>query len=154
MASQPQQSYWSIPTNDLHVALRSSANGLSAEMAQQQLNEVGYNQLVAKDKLSPFQIFLGQFKSPIVLILLFATVVSIFVQEWIDAIIIFAIVLGSALLSFYQEYNASNAVEKLKDQVSLKTIALRDGQKTEIPAEEIVPGDVVLLSQVKRRMCC
>ncbi|UCF29292.1 MAG: magnesium-translocating P-type ATPase [Chloroflexota bacterium] len=146
MDNQPQHSYWSIPNDDLHVALGSSANGLSAEMAQQRLDEVGHNLLVAKDKVSPFQIFLRQFKNPIVLILLFATVVSIFVQEWIDAIIIFAIVLGSALLSFYQEYNASNAVEKLKAQVSLKTIALRDGQKTEIPAEEIVPGDVVLLS--------
>ena len=69
-----------------------------------------------------------------------------FVQEWVDAVIILAIVLGSALLSFYQEYNASNAVEKLKAQVSLKTLVLRDGQKVEIPVEEIVPGDVVLLS--------
>ena len=86
MANQPQQSYWSFPANDLHVALGSSANGLSSEKAQQQLNDVGYNRLVTKTKISPFRIFLGQFKSPIVLILLFATLVSIFVQEWVDAI--------------------------------------------------------------------
>jgi Mg2+-importing ATPase len=146
MAGQPSRSYWSISVDDLRVALGSSADGLSTEMAHQRLNQVGHNLLVAKVKTTPIQIFLGQFKSPIVLILLFATAVSIFVQEWVDAVIILAIVLGSALLSFYQEYNASGAVEKLKAQVSLKTLVLRDGKKIEIPAEEIVPGDLVLLS--------
>ena len=100
MASQPHQSYWSIPVDDLYVVLSSSGSGLSGETAQKRLDEVGHNLLVTKDKISPVKIFLGQFKSPIVLILLFATVVSIFVQEWIDAIIIFAIVLGSALLRY------------------------------------------------------
>ena len=71
---------------------------------------------------------------------------SIFVQDWIDALIILAIVLGSACLIFHWEYNTSNAVEKLILKVSMKTLALRDGQKSEIPTEEIVPGDVVFLS--------
>ncbi|MFN2159479.1 MAG: magnesium-translocating P-type ATPase [Anaerolineales bacterium] len=138
--------YWTLSPEQALEREESSHQGLSEDNAVQRLTQIGPNLLVTKKKTTPLNIFLNQFKSPIVLILLFATVVSIFVQEWVDAIIILAIVLGSALLSFYQEYNASNAVEQLKAQVSLKTIALRDGQKTEIPAEEIVPGDVVLLS--------
>ena len=90
--------------------------------------------------------FLNQFKSPIVLILIFATIISAFLQDWADAIIILLIVMGSALLSFYQEYNANNAAEKLKEQVSFKTDVLRDGKTASIPTDEIVPGDVVLLS--------
>jgi Mg2+-importing ATPase len=91
-------------------------------------------------------LFLNQFKSPIVLILIFATILSAFLKDWVDAIIILLIVLGSALLSFYQEYNANNAAQKLRAQVSLKSEVLRDGKPVSIPSEEIIPGDVVLLS--------
>jgi Mg2+-importing ATPase len=131
---------------ELLAALRSSSQGLSQDSALQRLDEIGYNLLQEKESTAPLKIFLGQFKNPIVLILIFATAVSMFVQEWVDAAIILAIVLGSALLSFYQEYSAGNAVAKLKAQVSLKALVLRDGEKAEIPSEEVVPGDVVLLS--------
>jgi Mg2+-importing ATPase len=147
MDDQPMlDQYWKISDKELLNSLGSSHSGLDQETASRRLVSVGYNLLRGKEKSAPLKIFLSQFKSPIVLILLFATLVSLFVQEWIDAIIILAIVLGSASLSFYQEYNASNAVAKLKAQVSLKSVVLRNGQKQEILAEEIVPGDVVLLS--------
>ncbi len=139
-------SYWSSPEKELLDSYASSRDGLPENVARQQLAQYGPNLLVVKERATPLNIFLAQFKSPIILILLFATAVSLSVQEWVDASIILVIVLGSALMSFYQEYNASSAVEKLKAQVSLKTLVLRDGQKQEIPAEEIVPGDVVLLS--------
>jgi len=146
MANQPSESYWSIENEELFKNLESSPDGLSSESARQRLMDVGHNLLVDKKKTSPISIFIGQFKSPIVLILLFATIISIFVQDWVDATIILVIVLGSAILSFSQEFNASNAVEKLKAQVSLKATVIRDGKKSEIPAEEIVPGDVIALS--------
>lgn len=146
MAFPVPLSYWSVKYDDLLVTLNSSEDGLQAEMARMRLNEAGHNLLAAKEKVSSFQILLRQFKSPIILILLFATVGSIFVQEWIDAIIILAIVFGSVLLSVYQEFNAGNAVAKLKTRISLKSQVLRDGKQVEIPAEDIVPGDVVLLS--------
>ena len=145
--SQPSlTSYWAQDTEEIMTSLGSTRQGLDKAAALQRLKETGYNTLQEKAKTTPLKIFLSQFKSPIVLILLFATVVSMFVQEWVDAVIILAIVVGSALLSFYQEYNASNAVEKLKAQVSIKSLVLRGGQKNEIPSEEIVPGDIVLLS--------
>jgi Mg2+-importing ATPase len=138
--------YWALSSDKVISFLNSSLQGLNDNQASQRLAQYGPNSLTAKEKTSPWQIFFSQFRSPIVLILLFATIVSMFVQEWIDAIIILAIVLGSALLSFYQEYNANNAVEKLKAQVTLKTLVQRDGEKIEIPAEQVVPGDVVLLT--------
>jgi Mg2+-importing ATPase len=138
--------YWSQPLDDLLEAIPSSPNGLSAADARIRLEQVGPNLLETKEKATALGLLLNQFKSPIILILLFATGVSAAVQDWVDALIILAIVLGSALLSFFQEYNANTAAAKLRAQVTIKATVLRDGQAQAIPAEEVVPGDVVLLS--------
>jgi P-type Mg2+ transporter len=92
---------------------------------------------------------LNQFKSPIILILIFAAVLSIFLQDRLDAIIILTIVFISGLLGFWQEQGASNAVEKLLALVQVKATVLREGQSQEISNEEVVPGDIVLLSAGK-----
>jgi Mg2+-importing ATPase len=139
-------SYWSQRLDRLLASLGSTSDGLTSSDAQQRLTQHGHNVLQTKEKATALRLFLGQFKSPIVLILLFATSVSAVTQEWVDAVIILAIVLGSALLSFFQEYSANTAADKLRAQVTVTTTALRDGQPQSIPAEDIVPGDVVLLS--------
>jgi Mg2+-importing ATPase len=138
--------FWSKEIKETAEGINSSINGLSEKDAQEVLWRVGPNRIQSKEKVTPLGLFLNQFKSPIVLILIFATVISAFLRDWADAIIILLIVMGSALLSFYQEYNANNAAEKLKEQVSFKTDVLRDGRTASIPTDEIVPGDVVLLS--------
>lgn len=94
-------------------------------------------------------LLLNQFKSPIILILIFAAVLSIFLKDAADAIIILTIVFISGLLGFWQERGASNAVEKLLALVQVKATVLRDGQSQEIPNEEVVRGDIVLLSAGK-----
>ena len=91
-------------------------------------------------------LLLGQFKSPIVLLLLFATALSFFLHDPVNALIILAIVLASGLLGFWQEHSASSAVEKLLAIVQIKATALRDGKPQDVPVEEIVPGDIVLLN--------
>ncbi len=138
--------YWGQRLDSLLTTLRSTPNGLSTEEARQRLEELGPNVVEAREKATAVGLFLKQFKSPIVLILVFATGVSAVVLDWVDAIIILAIVLGSAGLSFVQEYNASNAAEKLRARVTIRSSVLRDGQSQTVPAEEVVPGDVVLLS--------
>lgn len=138
--------YWSQPVDSVLAALRTTAGGLSASDASSRLSQYGFNALEARERATTLRLFLNQFKSPIVLILLFATGVSAIVRDWVDALIILAIVLGSALLSFAQEYRASNATERLRSQIRVMTVALRDGQPQSIPAEEVVPGDVILLS--------
>ncbi len=138
--------YWSQTSEQLLTTLHSSAAGLTATEAQQRRQQVGPNVLETREEITPLRLFLKQFRDPIVLILLFATIVSAMTQEWLDASIILAIVVGSALLSFSQEYSAGNAAAKLRAQVTLKTTVVRDGQPQTIPAEDIVPGDVVQLS--------
>jgi Mg2+-importing ATPase len=140
------QYYWSQPRPSLLAALRSTADGLTSIEARHRLETVGPNLLEAKRKTTTLRLFLGQFKSPVVLILIFATGVSAVTQDWVDALIILTIVLGSAVLGFSQEYGANEAAEKLRAQVTAKAAVLRDGLVRQIPAEEVVPGDVVQLS--------
>jgi Mg2+-importing ATPase len=143
MTSDP---FWATPVDDVLGKVNSSAGGLSQVHAQEILGLVGPNSIQSKERVTPLGLFLNQFKSPIVLILIFATIISAFLKDWVDAVIILLIVLGSALLSFFQEYNANNSAEALRAQVSLKTEVLRDGKPASISTEDIVPGDVVLLS--------
>jgi len=138
--------YWSHPTEDLFTQLQSSPQGLTGASAQKHLQKYGRNELRVQKKTTPLWLFLNQFKSPLVLILIIAALISMVTREWIDAVIIIIIVVASALLGFIQENNASNAVEKLREQVRLKATVLRDGEPQSIPTEEVVPGDLVLLS--------
>jgi Mg2+-importing ATPase len=138
--------YWSRPQDDLVVALGTTPRGLGTVEARQRLERFGPNSLEAREKLTALRVFINQFRSPIILILLFATAVSAALRDWIDALIILAIVLGSGMLSFFQEYQANNAVEKLRARVTIKSTVLRDGRPQSIPAEEVVPGDMILLS--------
>jgi Mg2+-importing ATPase len=88
----------------------------------------------------------NQFKSPLVLILVVAAVISGVAREWPDAMIVLAVVLGSTALGFVQEYRASDAIEKLRSKLTITSTAMRDGKARAVRLEDIVPGDVVLLS--------
>jgi P-type Mg2+ transporter len=142
----PDQPLWNLPLEDLYSATRSAYEGLTATEAESRLAQAGKNVLKAQAETSALGLFLGQFRSPIILILLFATVLSAVLKDWVDAVIILLIVFGSAILSFFQEYGANNAAAKLREQVSLRASVLRDGQAQSILAEDVVPGDVLLLS--------
>jgi Mg2+-importing ATPase len=126
--------------------LASAPNGLTSTEARVRLARFGANRLKTKTRATAFILLLGQFKSPIVLILIGAATLSIFLQDATDAGIILGIVLVSGGLGFWQEYGAANAVDKLRAVVETKARALRDGAEVLVPLEEIVPGDVVLLS--------
>ncbi len=138
--------YWSLAPGQLLSVLRSAGNGLQPADAEGRLKQYGANALQAQRRASALGLFLNQFKSPLVLILIFAATVSAFVREWTDAVIVLAVVLGSTMLGFVQEYRAGNAVERLKRQVTIKSSVLRGGQPQTLPSEQVVPGDVVLLS--------
>ena len=140
-----QSTFWSLPTDQVLQQTHSTIAGLSRQDAKQRLSEYGANSFKQKHESSALMLLLNQFKSPIILILIFAAVLSIFLQDAADAIIILAIVLISGLLGFWQERGASNAVEKLLALVQVKATVLRDGQSQEIPNEDVVPGDIVLL---------
>jgi Mg2+-importing ATPase len=138
--------YWSQPAEQLLAVLKSRASGLTAAAARQQLLLVGPNILRAGEQQGALRLLLRQFASPLVLILLFAAGVSAVVQEWADAAVIAVIVVGSAAISFVQEYRASRATAALQARLAHTVTALRDGQPVTIPADALVPGDVVLLA--------
>ena len=138
--------FWSQPAEQLLGRLDSSADGLTEAEAQNRLETTGPNVLRVRQRAGAFTLFLNQFKSPIVLILLFAAVMSLLLKDWVDAAVVLLIIVGSAILSFVQEYNASTAIQKLQDQVSVKADVIRDGKAASIGVEQIVPGDVALLS--------
>ncbi len=140
------QAYWSVDGDALYHALGSGRDGLSPDEARARLRSAGRNEISARRAAGRLEIFFRQFKSPIVLILLFAVAISFGLRHWSDAGIILAIIFGSALLSFRQEYRAGEEVQKLQARISLRATVVRGGTTVTIPAAEIVPGDIVLLS--------
>jgi len=138
--------YWQEPIANVLTALQSVPTGLSSTEATRRLQRLGANRLQARPQITAWRSLLEQFKSPLVLILIFAAITSAFLAEWIDAVVVLLVVLSSTGLSFWQEHRASSAVAKLQARVKSKAIVLRNGQPQTIVTEEIVTGDVVLLS--------
>ena len=141
-----QPAFWSIAANDTLEQLQTTAQGLATDEARARLTRYGANLLKPKKKSDALTLLLSQFKSPIILILFIATGLSFFLSDPVDAYIILIIVLVSGLLGYWQEHSAANAVEKLLAIVQIKASVLRDGGAKEIPVEEIVPGDIVILN--------
>ena len=137
--------YWSEPLPDLLVALESGPDGLTAESAADRLRRSGGRAIEDQGQRSAAALLARQFASPLVLILVFAAVISLFLQEWVDAGIVLAIVLGSTLLAFFQEYRASRAVADLRRRIALTAKVRRQGSVAAVPFAELVPGDIVLL---------
>ena len=143
---QDLSAFWSMPMEDLLPYLRVTPQGLTAEEARQRLISAVPRLSAAGRGRHALSLLLAQFQSPIILILLVAAALSLFLRETTDALIILAIVLVSGLLGFGQEWGAADAVEKLLALVQIKATVLRNGQSVEVPVEQVVPGDVVLLS--------
>jgi len=125
--------------------LESRLEGLSDAEAKKRLEQHGPNQLVQQTRRSTWSVFLEQFKDILILLLLGATVVSLGLGEYLDAIAMFSIVLLSALLGFIQEFRAEQAVAALQQLSAPHAQVLRDGRREEIEATELVPGDILLL---------
>ncbi len=138
--------FWNVPPDDLLKQLETQRQGLSSEEARQRLISCGANLLKPPPRSDAPALLLSQFKSPIILTLVFAAVLSFFLRDPVNAVIILVIVLISGLLGFWQERSATDAVKKLLATVRIKTEVLRDAAQHEIPLEEVVPGDVVILN--------
>jgi P-type Ca2+ transporter type 2C len=119
--------------------------GLSGEEAARRLATHGPNELEAADVIAPWQILLAQFKNVLILILLVAVGLSAVLGHATEAVVISVIVVFAALLGFVQEYRAERAIEALRQMAGPNATVVRDGKEADVPAREIVPGDVVLL---------
>lgn len=143
---QRKQPWHSLRAHDVVSRLGSKTEGLDEEEAKLRLSRFGHNELEPEKKPSSAGIFLRQFKSVLVIILLAATLISLALGETVDAAVILAIVFAISVLGFVQEYRAEKALEALKRMAALTATVVRGGVESEIPARELIPGDVVVLS--------
>lgn len=120
--------------------------GLSSKEATSRLNTNGYNRLPETKKFSPVALFFRQFKNPLIYILFFALIISFATKHYTDGWIIFAVVMISTVVGFLQEYKANNALSKLKQLITYKAKVIRNGKEMIVAQEELVPGDIILLS--------
>lgn len=138
--------YWSVDVPALLHSLGSGEAGLRSSDAEARLARCGPNALAEAAGASPTRLFFRQFGSPLVLILVFGAAVSLALRDWIDATIILAIVVASAVLGFVQEHRAETALVALRRRLAITVRARRDGELRVVPAATIVPGDVVELA--------
>lgn len=130
---------------DIVHKLGASIDGLTWEDAKIRLEKYGLNELKEKAKKTPFSMFLSQFKDLMIIILIVSATIAGFLGKPVDSLAILAIVILNALVGFVQEYKAEKAMEALKMMSTPNAYVLRDGQKTSIPSNQIVPGDIVFL---------
>jgi len=135
-----------FPIADVLARLGSSSSGLTLEQVEKHLEVYGHNEVAKKKKRAATVRFLLNFKNPLVIILLFAGVISGLTEELLNSTIIFVIVLMSVVLTFLQETRAERAADELKERVATTATVIREGVKKEIKLSEIVPGDIICLS--------
>jgi Mg2+-importing ATPase len=143
----PEQipNFWSIEAETLLSCLQSRLDGLGAEDAARRLRTWGPNLVRDQQGLSRVEVFGRQWRSPLLLMLVFAAVASAVTGQWMDAAIVLTIVVATVMIGYTREYGAQTAAAALRSRLSVRTNALRDGQPTPVPIRDIVPGDVVVL---------
>lgn len=139
------ESFWAIELSQLYGQLHSSASGLSENAAQNILESAGKQKTESYFK-KDLKIFFSQYKSPVLLLLIGAVILSVFLGDTSDAVIIALILLASGVVSFFQERNAGRVVEKLESMITIRSQVLRDGIEKDIPAAQVVPGDVIVFN--------
>jgi Mg2+-importing ATPase len=138
--------FWNLDRKEVFRQLSCDENGLSAAAAGERLQTYGPNMLHQRDRSSALRLLLSQFTNPITLLLIVAAILSIALGDAADASIILVIILISSLLGFWQEKGANHAVEELLKMVQIRCRLLRSGAEGEWPADEVVPGDIVVVS--------
>ena len=134
MRNEKKEEYWNISNQVLLNILKTSPNGLSSIEATERLSKYGHNIINTHRKTnSSLSLFISQLKSPIIIIFIFTALLTLILKEVEDASIILSIVLISSFLGFWQEKNASNAIDKLLSTIKIKSTVLRNGIIKDIP---------------------
>ena len=143
--SMDKTNWHALSVEEVLKKLKTTRQGLSNEEFKKRLKRFGPNKLPEEKPLSRLAIFLDQFKSPLIYILLAAGLISFLLREFIDSGVIFAAVVINTIVGFVQENKAERALSELKKMVSYKAKVLRESQELEIDSSQIVPGDIILL---------
>ena len=132
---------------DVYLRVNSSETGLASNEAKERLKTEGYNEIGGKSGTSAFKILFNQFKNFLILLLIFASALSLILGELPEFFGILAIVALTVIMGFIQEYRAEQAMEALKKISAPYAKVMRDGKEIKILAKEIVPGDIVILEE-------
>lgn len=147
-----QYDWHALPEKEVLIKLKTDNHGLDSKKSTSRLDKYGLNRLKKTRKFHALKIFLDQFKSFLIIVLIFAAVVSFFMESKIDAIVIMSIILLNSILGFYQEYRAERAIDELRKMMVPKATVLRNGKVVEINSEKLVPGDIIILNEGDRIM--
>ncbi len=139
-----------VAATDALDRLDTTESGLSGEEAARRLASHGPNELAVARRVSPWKLFLTQFKNVLILILLVAVVLSALLGHTLEAVVIAVILLFAVSLGFVQEYRAERAIEALHRMAAPVAVALRGGEEREVAARDLVPGDVILVEAGSR----
>jgi Ca2+-transporting ATPase len=158
VSQSPDTKWYQRSITDTIKSLGSSLKGLTKEEASDRLSQYGYNELTGEERLSPWKLVAEQFKSALIIILLVAVALSVVIgiinwekgaglpEEITDAIVIFVIVLACVVLGFVEEFRSEKAMAALKKMAAPTATVIRDGIEIEVPARDLVPGDIVVLT--------
>jgi magnesium-transporting ATPase (P-type) len=142
---QPQIKWHALEAENVLSRLSTGTHGLSTEEVQERLKQYGSNLLSPPQKRSAIERFATQFHNVLIYVLLAAGVITVFLGHWIDAGVISGVVLINAVIGFIQEGKAEKALEAIRTMLSHQALVVRDGKRTVLPAEQVVPGDIVIV---------
>jgi len=143
--------FWNLSLEDVSRLLETNINnGLSAEEANYRIERFGKNSIESSRRTARLKIFLNQLKSPLILVLIVAGIITLIISHYRDAIFIFIAVIVNSTLGFYQENKAERALAEIKTYLKQRARVIRNGKEREIDAEEIVIGDIIRLAQGDR----
>jgi magnesium-transporting ATPase (P-type) len=148
-ATPGNNEWYRLPVEKVEEIFSTSSAGLASAAAEARLGKYGYNELKFK-KQSALIRFLLQFRSALIYVLLAAALVTAILEMWVDSAVIFVVVIANAIIGFIQEGKAEASMEVLSKMMVLECTVLRDGERRDIPARQLVPGDVVLLEEGDR----
>jgi magnesium-transporting ATPase (P-type) len=138
--------WYQLEVSQVLQDLRTSERGLTEQEANSRLSQYGPNLLAQEDRTSKLKILLHQFTSPLIYILIIAGMVTLLLQEYTDAAVIMAVVVLNAAIGYVQEFKAEESMRALKQMVLPRARVIRGGTEREIPSQQLVPGDIVLLT--------
>jgi P-type Ca2+ transporter type 2C len=136
---------YNLKKEDVFKELKSSAKGLTNNDAKKRLEQYGYNELSKNNKHLILKLFLSQFNNALIMLLIFAGILSLFLGDLLDSIVIFSIVLLNSILGFVQEYKAEKSIELLQRRAKPSAKVLRNGKIKTILSREVVPGDIIFI---------
>ena len=143
-----RMNFYQKPVDTIISELKTSAQkGLTDAESLARLKEYGHNHIIRTNKRNMLQVFLEQFKNMLVILLIVATALSFFLNSNRDAIILLLVVFFNAIIGFYQDWKSENILASLKDLIIEHCFVFRNGKKIEVPSNELVPGDIVSLSE-------